>query len=219
MGEVNLSGSGLALRRALFPQDFNKEVMHHVLETWQSFSRKQQARLENRITALFRDALIDAYLKAGRNWFVTLEDPITDPDFGTELGRNDLRFYPPDHFGQTIFFTLECKRLRVRTQSGFKHLADEYAEKGLQRFVEDNHYSAGLPCGGMLGYVMDGRLDEACESVKSEIDKRKQDLKMKRKKPVSPSSVLPHHQHSMDTIHFRTDGEIIIHHLLVSLNT
>ncbi len=71
----------------------------------------------------------------------------------------------------------------------------------------------------MLGYVMDGQVHEAFESVKSKIDEQKHELKMKRKKPVSPSSVLPHHQHSMDTIHFRTDGEIIIHHLLVSLNT
>jgi hypothetical protein len=70
------------------------------------------------------------------------------------LGRNDLRFYPPNHQGQTIFFTVECKRLRVTTKSHFTHLANKYVEEGIQRFV-DGRYSAGLPCGGMVGYVMD----------------------------------------------------------------
>lgn len=198
MGEVAVIGSGQALKRILFPEGFNGEVMHLVWETWQHFSVKDQVRWENRITALFRDALIEAYVKAQRRWFITLEDPITDPNYGTELGRNDLRFYPPENFGQTIFFTLECKRLRVRTQSGFDHLSGEYVGSGLKRFSSDDHYSSGLPCGGMLGYVMDGQLDEAFASVKSEIEKRKQELKMKKKRPVrTPSSVLPHHQHSL----------------------
>ena len=139
MGGLNSSGSSKSLRQLLFPQGFDGEVMALVLETWKEFSLHNQVRLETRITAVFRDALIKAYVKAERNWFIVLEDPITDPDFGTEKGRNDLRFYPPDHFGQKIFFTLECKRLRVRTQSGLKHLADEYVEKGLQRFTDEKY--------------------------------------------------------------------------------
>ena len=83
-------------------------------------------------------------------WFITLEDPITDPTFGTELGRNDLRIYPLNHCGQTIFFVVECKRLRVTSGSGFKHLADKYVEEGMQRFV-DGKYASKLPCGGNAG--------------------------------------------------------------------
>lgn len=217
MGSLNAKGSSKSLRRVLFPQGFAGEVMNHVLETWQTLSLNRQVRLETRITALFRDALIEAYVKAGRAWFIALEDPITDSDFGTELGRNDLCFYPPQHFGQKIFFTLECKRLRVRTQSGLKHLADEYAEKGLQRFV-DGKYSAGLPCGGMLGYVMDNQVDDALESIQREIEKRRIELKMKNKKPICvPSKVLPSHRCSLDTVHSRPDGTLTIHHLLIGV--
>ena len=217
MGSLNSSGSSKSMKWRLFPQGFAEEVMLLVLETWQEFSLRQQVRLETRITAVFRDAMIEAYVKAGRTWFIALEDPITDPDFGTELGRNDLRFYPPQHFGQTIFFTLECKRLRVRTKSGLKHLADEYVEQGLQRFV-DGKYSAGLPCGGMLGYVMDNCVDESFESVQREIEKRQAALKMKKKKPAcTPSSTLPLFRHSLDTFHFRSDRELTIHHLLVGV--
>lgn len=87
-----------------------------ILQVWLKFSRNREVRLEPRITAVFRDALIKAYAAAGRRWFITLEDPITDPTFGTELGRNDLRIYPQNHRGQTVFFVVECKRLRVTSE-------------------------------------------------------------------------------------------------------
>lgn len=216
MGRMNSGGSSSHLRRELFPQGFACEVMVLVLKTWQKFTLRRQVRLETRLTALFRDALIDAYVTAGRSWFISLEDPITDPEFGTEMGRNDLRFYPPQHYGQTIFFTLECKRLRVTTESGFKHLADEYVEEGLQRFV-DGKYSANLPCGGMLGYVMDNRIEEAVGYVQNEIVKRHSALKIKKKDSFrSPSSTLSH-RWSLDTFHRCPDGEITIHHLFVGV--
>lgn len=196
---------------------FAGEVMLLVLGTWRSFSLHHQPRLEPRITAVFRDALIKAYVAAGRSWFIALEDPVTDPDFGTELGRNDLRFYPPNHHGQTIFFTVECKRLRVPDKSGVRHLADKYAEEGVQRFVE-GRYSAGLPCGGMVGYVMDNQTSQAFTSVQSEIQNRRGALKIKARNGVRiPSSVLPDYEWSADTFHKRADGEFSLHHAFVGV--
>jgi hypothetical protein len=174
---------------------------------------------ETRITAVLKDALIEAYVAAGRRWFVTPEEPITDPEFGTELGRNDLRFYPPKHYGQTIFLTVECKRLRVTTDSGFKHLADKYVDDGMQRFV-DGQYASDLPCGGMLGYVMDNRLDDAFAKVQGEIDTRRSKLKMAAKGSFqTPSSTLPHYRWSADTFHQRADDKLCLHHLLVGVQT
>jgi hypothetical protein len=217
MARLGHSGSTSPLRRKLFPNGFAGEVMRHVLETWNSFSPHHQVRQETRITAVFRDALIKAYVAAGRSWFITLEDPITEPDFGTEMGRNDLRFYPPNHHGQTIFFTLECKRLRVTTKSGLKHLADKYADEGIQRFVE-GRYSAGLPCGGMVGYVMDNDDSKAFASVRSQIESKRVALKMPSKNGMRvPSAVLPDHEWSADTFHTRTDGKFAVHHALVGV--
>jgi hypothetical protein len=165
---------------------------------------------------VFRDAVIDAYEAAGRRWFVTLEDPITDPTFGTELGRNDLNFYHRDIPGQRTFLTVECKRLHVTTPSGFRHLADKYVVEGLQRFV-DGKYSAGQPVGGMVGYVMDKRLREAFEKVASEIGARTTELKMKDKKCFKkPSSVNKKYKYSADTTHDRADGKFDVYHLLVA---
>jgi hypothetical protein len=215
MGGLNSVGSSIPLKRLLFPSGFAAEVMILIQETWQAFIRNQDVRLEEPITAVFRDALIRAYVAAGRRWFVTLEDPITDPTYGTELGRNDIRFYPPEHYGQSIYFVVECKRLHVMTESGFKYLTDKYVTEGLQRFV-DGQYCAGLPCGGMVGYVMDDRIDDAFARVQREIQDRLLQLKMKTADFHVPSSVLNSCNHSADSLHTRTDGEIIVHHLLVT---
>ena len=160
MGRLKGQGSAHALRLELFPRGFAGEVMQLILETWDTFSMHRKVRLEERITALFATAIEDAYVAQRRSWFVFPEVPVTDPTFGTQTGRNDLRFYHRDIPGQRVFFTVECKRLHVTTASGFRHLADKYVDEGLQRFV-DGKYSAGLPCGGMLGYVMDNRASEA----------------------------------------------------------
>ena len=219
MGRLTSTGSSSALKRELFPAGFAGEVMALILDVWMQFSRHRQVRLETRITAVFRDALIKAYVASGRRWFITFEDPITDPTFGTELGRNDLCIYPLNQPGQTVFFVVECKRLRVTTESGFKHLADKYVEDGLQRFV-DGKYASNLPCGGMLGYVMDNRLDDAFAKVRGEIEARRTTLKMKTKDSLrTPSSTVPRYRWSADSFHERADDKLCIHHLLVGAST
>jgi hypothetical protein len=217
MGRLGHSGSPIPLRRELFPLGFAGEVMQLAAETWRAFAMHREVRLEPRITALFRDALIEAYDAAGRSWFITLEDPITDPIFGTEEGRNDLNFYPPRHHGQTVFFTMECKRLHVQTSSGFAHKADQYVTEGVQRFV-DGQYSTGLPCGGMLGYVMDNKVAAAFRRVEGELAARRAKLKISGK-PIwkTPSVTLPASAESADTAHTRGDGSFALHHLLVGV--
>jgi hypothetical protein len=216
VARLSSSGSPSLLRKELFPIGFSGEVMLHILETWQSFALNHEVRHETKITAVFRDALIRAYVAAGRKWFIALEDPITDPDFGIELGRNDLRFYPPDHHGQTIFFTVECKRLRVPTKTGISHLADKYVEEGVQRFV-DGRYSTALPYGGMIGYVMDNRVSDAFDSVEAAIKAGRKKLKIPSKGVCKPSATLPQYKWSADTDHNRVGGGVKLHHALLGV--
>jgi len=218
MARLGHSGSTRDLRVSLFPIGFAGEVMLHMLDTWQTLRLQRDLAKETAITAVFRDALIDAYVAAGRSWFITLEDPITDSDFGTEMGRNDLRFYPPNHHGQTIFFTVECKRLRVAGKTGLRHLADKYAGEGVQRFV-DGRYSSGLPCGGMVGYVMDNQTALAFASIQEEIFKKRSELRLPIQDEIRvPSGVLPNYEWSADTLHERTDCRFLLHHVLLSMN-
>jgi hypothetical protein len=220
------------MRRRLFPAGFGAEVMQLVRDTWTVFTRHHSVSYEEPITALFRRALIDAYVATGRNWFVTLEDPVTDPTFGTELGRNDLNFFPPVHRGQTVFFTVECKRLNITRPPSVKALAvaqrakktppspkfcplaREYVTQGIKRFVSEL-YSKGLPCGGMVGYVMDNDLDDAFRRIREEIRKSRKSLLISTQPSDStPSAALPDWKHSVDTRHHRSDGEFLLHHAL-----
>ena len=217
MGRLGHVGSSLLLKRELFPKGFAGEVMQHIYETWYSFSLNHKVRLETRITAVFRNALIEAYEAAGRNWVIKLEDPVTDPEFGTEEGRNDLNFFPPRHYGQKVFFTVECKRLHVTRKSGFVDLAGAYVQKGVQRFV-DGQYSIGLPCGGMVGYVMDNQMATAFSKVQDEIVKRSTSLYIPKQHPLkTPSVTLPNCEFSADTVHVRSDGDFILHHVLLGV--
>jgi len=216
MARLSHLGSTAPLRRELFPLGFAGEVMLLALETWLDFSMNREVRKETRITAVFRDAMIAAYVAAGRSWFITLEDSITDPTFGTELGRNDLRFYPPNHHGQTIFFTIECKRLRVTTASGFRELSDKYVDEGVSRFV-NGKYSAYLPCGGMIGYVMDNESANALVSVLAEIKLKAVAVKLRNPDGILSPSRLLDHETSADTFHERDDGTFELHHLLVGV--
>jgi hypothetical protein len=216
VARLSSSGSARHLRRELFPLGFSGEVMLHIVDTWRDFLLNHQIKRETRITAVFRDALIAAYVAAGRSWFITLEDPITDVDFGTELGRNDLRFYPQNHHGQTIFFTVECKRLRVATSTGISQLADKYVEEGVQRFV-DGRYSSGLPCGGMVGYVMDNEMSKAMASVLGAIRPRQKTVRLRAKSLRTPSSVLPNYKWSADTGHILNAADFTLHHVLLGV--
>jgi len=215
MERVTGRGSSSTLRRALFPDGFAGEVMMLISETWQAFSMHHEVRHEEPITALFADALVSAYEQKNWPWFIFPEVPVTDPVYGTQLGRNDLNFFHRN-LPQRIFFTVECKRLHVRT-SKFVHLADKYVDEGLVRFAEGK-YSAGLPCGGMLGYVMDNDMTTAFDRIRKEIIKRCENLKIKGDPSFSqPSRIMKKLVHSADTIHERTDGDFIVHHLLVGV--
>lgn len=211
------SGSSDSMRRKLFPKGFAGEVMQLLWKIWRSFSLDSSVHLETQITAIFHSHLIDAYEAEDRSWFIVPEYPVTDNKSGKELGRNDLRFYPLSHHGQAIFFAVECKRLRVTTPSGFAHLADEYAKEGVGRFV-DGKYASKLPCGGMVGYVMDNDVSKAFVSVKSKIESGRKDLKLlSRNYFCTPSACLPDYQWSADTYHSRRDGKFAIHHLLLGV--
>lgn len=207
-------GSCSSMRRALFPDGFAGEVMSLIHETWRNLAMHRGVRHEEPITALLADALVNEYERRGWPWFIIPEVPVSDSTFGTELGRNDIVFYHRN-LTQRIFFAVECKRLHVQSSSGFKHLVDKYVDEGLLRFV-DSKYCTGLPCGGMVGYVMDGDMKTAFGHVQSEILLKRETLKMKSVRSLLiPSSVLKNCSQSADTVHDREDGQFLLHHLFL----
>lgn len=216
MGRLGHTGASIAFKRALFKSGFGGEVMRCILDAWKTMTLHRSVRHETCLTALLADELNTAF-EGTREWLAWPEAQETDPTFGTQIGRNDIRFLPAPHRHRGVFFTAECKRLHVRTDSGFRHLAAEYVTEGMQRFV-DGAYSKGVPCGGMVGYVMDDDLDTAVERVRREIESRCRPLQMTRRHAHrSPSLALPLWPHSGDTFHRRDGVTFLLHHMLVGV--
>jgi hypothetical protein len=217
MGRLGHTGTSLVFKREIFENGFGAQVMEQILTAWQSITLHQSVRHETCITALLSDELNNAFEADGREWLAQPEAQETDPKLGTQLGRNDIRFYAAPHRHRAVYFTAECKRLHVRTSSGFKHLADEYVTEGMQRFV-DGIYSKGVQFGGMVGYVMDNNIDAAFNRVRNEIETRRCTLRISTQHASTvPSSALAAWPHSADTAHHRSDGGFLIHHLLVGV--
>jgi hypothetical protein len=156
----------------LFPAGWHGEVLQFVVETWDMFALPSNVKLEPRITKLFAGAICNRYEREGRDWFVVPECPDWD-EKGKEVSRTDLRFYPPGPKRRHVCFIFESKRLNTPAAN-----TKEYVGKsGMMCFVSGK-YSHRLPCGGMLGYVMDGNLRRAHRNVVRAISRERATLKI-----------------------------------------
>jgi hypothetical protein len=100
-------------------------------------------------------------------------------------------------------------------KSGSKSLVPEYVgEDGIGCFITEK-YATGQTCGGMIGYVFDGKVDETIELI----DKRVQDqsTQIALLPPGLSNSGLACATPSLrETRHKTKSGEITIYHLFVS---
>lgn len=103
--------------------------------------------------------LIDDEMRAAR------ED--MRPDF--QCGFVNLQEGDDDR--ASMFFTIECKRLG--TQVGRWILNVNYVEKGVVRFVTEEHgYGKATPSGAMVGYVQSLEFDDVLAEVNVAIQRR-----------------------------------------------
>lgn len=199
--------------QAWFIKDFVPEILQLVLATWEGFARDPSLRLEQRITNSFSHALERAYEEQGKSWFIVPEMQRTDPKTGKEIVRHDIRFFHRDVSGQRLYFVFECKRLNVLNKRG-KIVPNSAGYKaGVLKFVMGT-YGGGHPCGGMIGYVMDGKPASALITIKKLIRKNRGTLRLVPGSDYTFSSGVPYGE----TKHDRSDGRFVIYHLLLPMN-
>jgi hypothetical protein len=141
-----------------------------------------------------------------------------DPNEGEDQGRMDIAFVPlvPS---ESIYFCLECKRLNVCYGDSIRPYFSEYVKQGMLRFVR-GQYAKIVRHGGMLGYVLDGKIENAISGVQLSLKAHQTDLEMKRPcefrrssiRPADPTTKETHHSRKHDTSIFQ------IHHMFVSGN-
>ncbi|HAC64246.1 MAG TPA: hypothetical protein DCF68_12070 [Cyanothece sp. UBA12306] len=78
---------------------------------------------------------------------------------------------------QQDYFGIECKRVSSVTQGNNRNLATEYVTNGIMRFVK-GIYSPNHDFAAMLGFVIDGNIDNCVNRIQRRINDRTQILNL-----------------------------------------
>ncbi len=211
---MQVSGAGTERGWGLFPDGWAGEVLQFVNDVWNDLTIPKTARLEPRITKLLSGAIIARYEREERDWFCVPESPDWNEE-GKEISRTDIRLYPPGRKRRTISLILEGKRLNTPASRA----AEYVGAGGMMCFVPmakvPVKYAAGLPCGAMLGYVLDGNVRRAHSAVCKAIKAKRALLLLAANGEFCPLRLANSHEFHGVTKHQRPDGLFLIYHLFL----
>jgi hypothetical protein len=232
-----------SLWRPLFPDDLMPQILDLVVDTWTRFCRPKSTEKETWISEQFCRALRASKLSKKLPFHISLEYPalgsidsgftLIQPicqeenasEFGDiethwqedkekEKGRIDIVF--SHGYREDVYFSLECKRLNVASNSKSKSLAGEYVTQGLKRYAEEK-YAKGLDKGGMIGYVMDGNVHRAIASVDGKVREHRISLRIPLAEDgLRDSSLQPVLNNVRETRHVFDSGQFVVHHVFLA---
>ncbi|NQV23476.1 MAG: hypothetical protein HQ518_03820 [Rhodopirellula sp.] len=196
------------------------EILRLVVETWGKMPSPAPNQLEDAITDQLCVALRRNRDLRSLMFYVMTQTVILEPDAGEVVGRMDIAFLPtgkdivPD---EDAYFCLECKRLNVIKDGRKRSYASEYVKYGMLRFVT-GQYSRSVRHGGMLGYVLDGDVDNAIGNVEKNIRKHRAKLRILGSDAFLPSVYLNGIQTARESHHQRAheSGPFRIHHMFMA---
>jgi hypothetical protein len=197
-----------------FQENLIPAILSHVINTWNRMEKPRQTDHEADISRKLYAALKTSKDRNRHPFLIRLED-VEVTDLAEEIGRKDITFFPPAN-DEDIYFCLEAKRLNALESGRRKSLADKYVKEGMQRFI-NGKYSRYVHHGGMLGYVLDGKVARAMKNVDTNIRAHAKELGMalpgrflaSSVRPDDPSAKETHHRRLHETALFR------IHHLFM----
>jgi len=199
----------------LFPDGLVPAIIDLFLEAWDAIPYPAPDMLEEPITRVFYCYLCQHKKRTTLPFSFSVESHEIDRSTGELLGRIDLRIQNGDQ--EDVYFAFECKRLNVVVKGKWSSLAGEYVENGMARFVT-GQYAKGLDKGGMVGYVMDGQLDDAILAVKEAVEKKRELLKMGKKATLDDSSLRPSVKQVKETKHRQAKRPFLIHHIFLPVD-
>lgn len=198
----------------LFPDDLIPAIIDLVLQSWKAFRKPAPTEHEVPITKRFCACLRQHKTRNRLPFAILPESEELEPESGELLGRIDLRLLHGHH--EEVYFAIECKRLNVVTNSKRSSLARDYVEKGMMRFITGK-YAKGLDKGGMLGYVMDGKVAGAIASVKQAIDSRSSLLALDKGTSLCVCTLRPTDKQVKETKHIPSGNSFVIYHVFVGV--
>ena len=200
----------------LFPDQLIPDILDLVLDTWRCFEKPSPNEWEVPISLRFCSSLCNMKNKNQDLPFtIWPESSIRDSTTGEEISRIDIRFL--HGYKENVYFAFECKRLRVPYGSKIRSYATEYVgADGMMCFITGK-YSKGLIAGGMMAYVMDGKINSAIRDVNSAILKKCIELRMFVCKGLSSSSIKPDQPALKETRHDIDSKDFVIHHIFLPI--
>jgi hypothetical protein len=192
------------------------DILAAVISSWEEMPTPAPSALEDHITIeLLRVLRRD---RAARDLPLTIHpQPVEiDPAEGQDIGRMDIAFYPLVN-REDIYFCLEAKRLNVLKNGQVRPYASEYVRLGMMRFIT-GQYAKLARNGGMIGYVVDGRVSHAINNVAQNIRTRHVELGMTVPGEFHSSSILAGDQRARETRHARRHDPslFLVHHLFMT---
>ena len=211
---IAADSAGFDLWASQFPSDYVPLIYDLIRESWDSV-REIDLLLEVPITRKLCHQLRQSKNRAQLPFRIDPESSVLGDD-GEETGRLDLRF--SHGHNENVYFSIECKRLRVILKTGvIAKRSSEYVKEGMCRYF-NGQYAVGLNRGGMLGYVMDGDISKAKVNVAEAIHRHRTELMMAPSSSVKESCIFPEDDRMFDTCHTQPPGErFLIHHLLLAM--
>ena len=211
MSVVGVSSEWADLIDPMVPQ-----ILRLLIASWQEMPSPAPDEKEDNITISLCRALTQNRTARGLMFQIRTQVIELNPMPGEDIGRLDIAFIPLIA-REDIYFCLESKRLNVVKNGVLRTYASEYVRFGMLRFVT-GQYSKMVQHGGMIGYVLDGRIPDAMTNVEANIQQRHEELRMTAPGAFQPSAVLggdsrareTHHQRAHETSVFR------IHHMFMA---
>lgn len=192
------------------------EILDLVVASWEEMPSPASDETEDNITIALCRRLMQNRSTRSLPFQVRTQVMELEPMPGEDLGRLDIAFIPlvPR---EDIYFCLESKRLNVLKNGVVRTYASEYVLRGMLRFIS-GQYSRMVHHGGMIGYVLDGRVSDAMSHVEDNIRQRHQDLGMNPPGAFQPSTLLPSDSRARETLHKRAHETSLfrIHHLFMA---
>lgn len=198
-----------------FQQSLIPTILSLVINTWNRMEKPRQTNHEDDISIKLYAALVNSKDRSQHVFLIRYEDVEVDTNLAKATGRKDIVFFPPAN-DEEIYFCLEAKRLNALVSGVRKSLADEYVKEGMQRFI-DGKYSRFVRHGGMLGYVLDGKVARAVKNVERNIQAHVRELGMNAPGRFLSSSIRPDDPSTKETHHRRAHETALfhIHHLFM----
>jgi len=195
-----------------FDGDYLAEILEATARAWARMKPPERDEIEDRITFRLAGQLANAsefaeipYNVDPQCWIFGLN--------GELFGRLDIRF--KHRRSKRDYFGFEAKRLHVRYPSGktSKEYSTYAGKAGMMAFIE-GQYSKMLPAGGMLGYVMDGRSDDAWSGIGKQIERQRNVLKLSAGGTFAASTLSNVLHQALAGCHLgETDHDLGTHHL------